>query len=100
MVHTHRFSLPPPALIFPSTWFSNALWGGLGIALSSMFFIEALLAHGMNKLHVNGLPLEVTDQHLRDLFAQFGPVSSAKVVRGLDGSSLGFGMVQMSFAED
>ena len=54
----------------------------------------------MSRLHVNGLPPEVTDKHLRDLFEQFGPVASAKIVCGLDGNSLGFGMVEMFHAED
>ena len=54
----------------------------------------------MNKLHVNGLPPEVTDKVLRELFEHFGPVASSKVVRGLDGKSLGFGLVEMSHAHD
>ncbi len=54
----------------------------------------------MNRLYVNGLPLEVTDQQMRELFEQFGPVTSARIIRDLDGKSLGFGMVKMSAAED
>jgi len=54
----------------------------------------------MNRLHVKGLPPEVTDEHLRVLFAQFGPVMSAMIVRNLEGQSLGLGMVEMRYAED
>lgn len=51
-------------------------------------------------LHVNGLPLSLTDEHLRDLFAAFGTVVSARLVRDMDGKALGFGIVDMSCAEE
>lgn len=46
-------------------------------------------------LHVNGLPLSLTDEYLHDLFAAFGTVVSARLVRDMDGKSLGFGIVDM-----
>ena len=54
----------------------------------------------MNKLHVNGLPAEITSKDLRALFEQFGPVVSTKIIMGLNRKCLGLGIVEMSFAED
>ena len=47
-------------------------------------------------LFVAGLPYSVTDSELNDMFAQFGAVSSAKVITDRDtGQSKGFGFVEM-----
>ncbi len=50
-----------------------------------------------NKLYVGNLSYEVQDRDLQQLFAQYGTVSSAKVVMDRDtGRSKGFGFVEMS----
>ena len=50
-----------------------------------------------NKLYVGNLSYEVQDRDLQQLFAQYGTVSSARVVMDRDtGRSKGFGFVEMS----
>lgn len=52
------------------------------------------------KLYVGNLPYSVTDSTLKDNFAEFGAVSSAKVMMDRDtGNSKGFGFVEMGSAE-
>ena len=49
-----------------------------------------------NKLYVGNLSYDVQDRELQELFAQYGTVSSAKVVMDRDsGRSKGFGFVEM-----
>ena len=49
------------------------------------------------KLYVGNLLYEVTDDELRDLFAQAGAVATASVIRFADsGRSKGFGFVEMA----
>ncbi len=53
------------------------------------------------KLYVGNLVYEVTDEQLREFFAQTGPVTSANVLRFKDsGKSKGFGFVEMETEED
>jgi RNA recognition motif-containing protein len=53
-----------------------------------------------NKIYVGNLPYSVTDASLRSNFAEFGGVSSAKVMMDRDtGVSKGFGFVEMATAE-
>jgi cold-inducible RNA-binding protein len=50
-----------------------------------------------NKLYVGNLSYSTTDQSLQEAFAQFGTVTSAKVIMDRDsGRSKGFGFVEMS----
>jgi RNA recognition motif-containing protein len=52
------------------------------------------------KIYVGNILYEVTDQDLRDLFSQFGEVTSAEVVRYQKSKrSKGFGFVRMSTVE-
>ena len=54
-----------------------------------------------NKLYVGNLSYEVQDRDLQQLFAQYGTVSSARVVTDRDtGRSKGFGFVEMSTDEE
>jgi RNA recognition motif-containing protein len=55
----------------------------------------------MNKrLYVGNLPYSVTDESLRELFAQVGEVASASVIKDRDsGRSKGFGFVEMATDE-
>ena len=49
-----------------------------------------------NKLYVGNLAYSVRDENLNDAFAQFGTVTSAKVMMDRDtGRSKGFGFVEM-----
>ncbi len=49
-----------------------------------------------NKLYVGNLPYSMRDDDLQQHFAEFGQVSSAKVMRDRDtGRSKGFGFVEM-----
>lgn len=50
-----------------------------------------------NKLYVGGLPYQVTEDQLRELFSTHGVVESAKVITDrMTGRSKGFGFVEMS----
>jgi RNA recognition motif-containing protein len=49
------------------------------------------------KLYVGGLAYSVTDQELSDLFAEYGTISSATVIKDRDsGQSKGFGFVELA----
>jgi RNA recognition motif-containing protein len=53
-----------------------------------------------SKIYVGNLPYSVTDASLKSNFAEFGGVSSAKVMMDRDsGQSKGFGFVEMTTAE-
>jgi RNA recognition motif-containing protein len=53
-----------------------------------------------NKIYVGNLPYSVTDSTLESNFAEFGRVSSAKVMMDREtGRSKGFGFVEMASAE-
>jgi cold-inducible RNA-binding protein len=53
-----------------------------------------------NKLYVGNLAYSVTDDSLQQTFAEFGQVSSAKVMMDRDsGRSKGFGFVEMGSSE-
>jgi len=53
-----------------------------------------------SKIYVGNLPYSVTDSSLKDNFAEFGRVSSAKVMMDREtGNSKGFGFVEMASAE-
>lgn len=53
-----------------------------------------------SKIYVGNLPYSVTDSTLESNFAEFGGVSSAKVMMDRDtGRSKGFGFVEMANAE-
>lgn len=52
-------------------------------------------------IYVGNLPFSVTDESLEKMFAEYGAVSSAKVISDRDtGRSRGFGFVEMSSADD
>ncbi|UOF00580.1 RNA recognition motif domain-containing protein [Bdellovibrio reynosensis] len=49
------------------------------------------------KLYVGNLSYNISDEHLADLFAQYGQVESARIVMDRDsGRSKGFAFVEMS----
>lgn len=48
-------------------------------------------------IYVGNLPYDVTDDDLRQLFAEFGGVASANVIKDrVTGNSKGFGFVEMN----
>ncbi len=50
----------------------------------------------MTKLYVGNLPYSTTDQTLADMFANYGPVTSASVISDkMSGRSKGFGFVEL-----
>lgn len=50
----------------------------------------------MKKLYVGGLPFKTGDDELNSLFASYGKVNSAKVIKDkFSGRSRGFGFVEM-----
>ena len=50
-----------------------------------------------NKLYVGGLPYQVTEDQLQEIFSAHGTVESAKVITDrMTGRSKGFGFVEMS----
>lgn len=52
-------------------------------------------------IYVGNLPWSTTDQELADMFAQYGPVIKAQVIKDRDtGRSRGFGFVEMPTEED
>ena len=53
-----------------------------------------------SRIYVGNLPYSVTDASLKSNFAEFGSVTSAKVMMDRDtGNSKGFGFVEMASAE-
>ncbi|WP_291318427.1 RNA-binding protein [Desulfonatronospira sp.] len=55
----------------------------------------------MTNLYVGNLPWSTTEAQLRDLFAEFGEVSSAKIIEDREtGRSRGFGFVEMENGAD
>jgi len=53
------------------------------------------------KLYVGNLPFSATDDSLQEIFAQFGSVTSAKIIMDRDtGRSKGFGFVEMASDEE
>lgn len=52
------------------------------------------------RLHIGNLPYSVTNMELKKLFSSEGSVTSAKVIRSLDGRSKGFGFVEMETEEE
>ncbi|KQW45534.1 MULTISPECIES: RNA-binding protein [unclassified Roseateles] len=53
-----------------------------------------------SKIYVGNLPYSVTDASLKSNFAEFGTVTSARVMMDREtGSSKGFGFVEMASAE-
>jgi len=53
-----------------------------------------------NKLYVGNLEYSITDEDLEKLFSSEGSVTSAKVIRDMEGNSKGFGFVEMETEED
>ncbi len=54
-----------------------------------------------NKLYVGGLPYEVTDDRLEEIFSAHGTVESTRVITDrMTGRSRGFGFVEMSSQEE
>ena len=54
-----------------------------------------------NKLYVGGLPYEITDDRLQEIFSAHGTVESARVITDREtGRSRGFGFVEMSSQEE
>lgn len=54
-----------------------------------------------NKLYVGNLSYSVRDEHLQQQFAEFGNITSAKVMMDRDsGRSKGFGFVEMATADE
>ena len=52
-------------------------------------------------MYVSNLSFQATEDDLRDLFGQFGSVSSAKVINDREtGRSRGFGFVEMDVIEE
>lgn len=53
------------------------------------------------RIFVGNLPYQATESELTDLFAQFGTVVSAKIVKDVNtGASKGFGFIEMSTKEE
>lgn len=55
----------------------------------------------MTNIFVGNLAFKVTDEELKSLFAQFGQVKSAKVIKDkFTGESRGFGFIEMESASE
>jgi polyadenylate-binding protein len=54
---------------------------------------------GMN-LYVKNIDDTITDEQFRDMFSPFGTITSARIMRGEDGGSRGFGFVCYSTPEE
>ncbi|MGH7860327.1 MAG: RNA recognition motif domain-containing protein [Candidatus Binatia bacterium] len=53
------------------------------------------------RIYVGNLPYQLTDEELREVFAQHGQVDSATVIRDkFSGQSKGFGFVEMASREE
>jgi RNA recognition motif-containing protein len=54
-----------------------------------------------SKLYVGSLPYSTTEAQLTDMFAQYGSVTSARVITDkFTGQSRGFGFVEMATSEE
>jgi len=54
-----------------------------------------------SKLYVGGLPYSTDDEELQKIFAEYGTVESATVIKDRDsGQSKGFGFVELSTDEE
>lgn len=52
-------------------------------------------------IYVGNLPVTATELHLRDLFKEFGRISSVKILTDMEtGQSKGFGFVEMDDHSD
>ena len=52
------------------------------------------------RLYIGNLEYSTTNEELEKLFSSEGSVTSAKVIRRLDGKSKGFGFVEMDTEEE
>lgn len=53
------------------------------------------------QLYVGNLYFGTTENSLRELFSQFGDISSLKIIKDQDtGRSKGFGFIEMAMSED
>ena len=53
------------------------------------------------KLYIGNLPYTVTEEHLRDLFSQFGEIVDLKLITDkMSGRSRGIAFVEYTFEED
>ncbi|MBS0615668.1 MAG: RNA-binding protein [Verrucomicrobia bacterium] len=54
-----------------------------------------------NKLYVGSLPYSTSEQELQELFAQFGEITSVRIIMDkFTGQSKGFGFVEMANADE
>lgn len=53
-----------------------------------------------NNVYVKNFDEELTDDTLKDMFAEYGPIKSAKVMMNDDGKSMGFGFVSFENPKD
>ncbi len=55
----------------------------------------------MKNIYVGNLPFQLTEEELRELFAQYGDVTAARIIRDRDTQrSRGFGFVEMPNDEE
>ncbi|MDX8381953.1 MAG: RNA-binding protein [Ghiorsea sp.] len=47
-------------------------------------------------INVGNMSFDTTDEEIRDLFAEYGSVTSVKLMTNKEGQSRGFGFVEMS----
>jgi hypothetical protein len=58
------------------------------------------MSHDQVNVHVSGLPPNMTDANLRELFAEYGPIHNARIMLdGVTGVGRGFGFVLLPNAE-
>ena len=57
--------------------------------------------YGKNKLFIGSLPWSVTNDSLREMFAQYGEITEANIINDREtGRSKGFGFVTFAKEED
>jgi hypothetical protein len=65
------------------------------------YFLRSVFCMSAINLYVGNLSYNTTESELRDLFASYGEVESAKIISDRDtGRSKGFGFVEMSSRSD
>ena len=97
---------PPESLNWPlwqfvnfSSVFSKTPISPAHIAFTSLWAISERL-NMSSKIYVGNLPYSINDDNLRENFAAYGDVASAKVMMDRDsGRSKGFGFVEMGSSE-
>jgi hypothetical protein len=102
--HAGGFLPLPTVMPLPQTQYLSAQHGNQSHSMTQSFadsFASVDSQHTNTKLMVNHIPLEVTESVLRDMFQEFGPLETARLVVDRNtGMPKGYGFVTFQNAVD